>query len=311
MPLLVKIGVATFGSVIAPVLVAVVLKLIDSDAPPVAEQAPQPLQQPTAQTAAKQTAPGEQKVAGAATVATHSGPDGAGANGASATDSGRKRKKRRTEVAPEQPNSPSETDFKPLFNGRDLTGWTAVDESRWSVEGQDRALVGQDRSGSHREQLAWIYTQREFADFRLRFELRMEPKTDSGITVRTSPSSKVKSRLSIQLSSFPDDSQMFPTGMIMGLRRDASHPHTMPKTRVSLRPPKDWNQVEIDCRGRRLQVTINGQVVQDVQLEGPHNVTDKDAKKYSAAGCIGLQSRSGRAEFRKIEIQELGSSAGN
>jgi len=305
MPLIVKIGAATFGTVIAPVLVAVILKLVDSGAPQAATPSVNaPGAQPATDTVASSVPSDSGSPAG-----TSSAPVTASAttaNDAPATDKFKKKKKKRIAASGDLAKSQNDAGFRPLFNGRDLTGWNAVDGKRWSVANE--VLIGQDRSGNHDEQLAWIYTQKDFSDFRLRFEVRLKPSTDSGITLRTTPSSVRKNRFSIQLSSFPSSSKMFPTGMIMGLRKDANHPHTMPKTAATLRPADDWNQVEIDCRGPRLQVAINGQLIQDALLEAPPDATESNTKKYSASGCIGLQSRSGRAEFRKIEIQELDSS---
>jgi len=83
-----------------------------------------------------------------------------------------------------------ESGWTPLFNGRDLTGWTVkcrpADRARefWRVE--DGAIVADslDRAG---HDYVWLVTDREYADFvlRLRFQAYRDSPGNSGVQVRS------------------------------------------------------------------------------------------------------------------------------
>jgi hypothetical protein len=196
--------------------------------------------------------------------------------------------------------------FTLLFNGRDLSGWTGGDQ-RWSVDLPNQSLVGHNLTGTKGNQHSWIYTERSFSNFRLRFEYRALPQTDSGISLRASPGARIDERVEIQLRG--DHDGPISTGTIIGLRKDQGHPHTKPANPVTLRPPGAWNSVEIEFRGRRLSVAINGRAAQDLRFDERADSSMPGKKVAAESGRIALQSRLGHVEFRKIEIQELASPA--
>jgi hypothetical protein len=275
--LIAKIGTASFGTLIAPVLVALVLKLFDSPTPP-----PVPV--------VDSTAP-EAKPA-LASIATPA-PDGG--------------KSKKSAVAePDRSLAPPE--FKPLFNGRDLSGWAGGDK-RWSVDLPSQALVGKELAGTKGQLRTWIYTERKFSDFRLRLEYRAGPETDSGIALRVPATSNGEDRIEIRLLG---EGRAVTTGTIMGRRAGKGQPNIKPSIPASLRPAGDWNVVEVEFRGPRLQMSINGRDIQDLRFDEHSDSANSKTSKRSVgdSGRIGLQSRIGRVEFRKIEIQELTPSAG-
>src|SRR3954467_12559195 len=66
-----------------------------------------------------------------------------------------------------------------LFNGRDLTGWVGVGgraEDCWKVEGD--VLTCLPKKG------AWLRSDKQYDDFNLRFDYRVQPGANSGIYVR-------------------------------------------------------------------------------------------------------------------------------
>jgi hypothetical protein len=350
LPLFVKIAGATFGTVVAPILVGLFLKYLDSrDSKPADVQVEQKSEAtrdlavssstgPPAKAApakAVSTAPSDSRSVGASTPevaltsapesrkasasASASAPDAASARGgekkkspASAAspaettnrdsgvpkvEHGKLKKKRAAAAAAADPWQPS-PGFTALFNGRDLTGWTGGD-NRWTVDAKAHSLVGHDLTGSKGYLVSWIYTEKQFSDFRLRFEYRAMPQSDSGLAVRTAQGTRLDERYEIQLLG--DQEHVIPTGTIIALRSDRAHPNTKPHAPVALRPQSDWNVVEIEFRGSRLKVGINGKAVQDVRFD-----QHADAKKIMGnTGRIAFQSRSGHVEFRRIELQEL------
>ncbi len=351
LPLFAKIAGATFGTVVAPILVGLFLKYLDSrDSKPADGQAEQkseatrdlavssstvppekavpatavstaPSDRPSAggsrPEGALTGAPESKKAAPASAVAP--APKTASASGgekkksptsaASAAETtnrvsgvakvehGKLKKKRAAAAAAADPWQPS-PGFTALFNGRDLTGWTGGD-NRWSVDAAAHSLVGHDLTASRGYLASWIYTEKQFSDFRLRFEYRAMPQSDSGLAVRTAEGTRLDERYEIQLLG--DQEHFIPTGTILALKSDRGHPNTKPQAPVALRGQMDWNVVEVEFRGPRLKVGINGKAVQDVRFD-----QHAEARKImGSTGRIALQSRAGHVEFRRIEIQEL------
>ena len=54
-------------------------------------------------------------------------------------------------------------DFRPLFNGKDLTGWVQVLDSDWTVE--DGILKSRQDPAGRREGESWLVTEKDFRDF--------------------------------------------------------------------------------------------------------------------------------------------------
>ena len=73
-----------------------------------------------------------------------------------------------------------ELGFQPLFNGRDLAGWTrrwsAPAEQCWKVE--DGLLICTGEKGP------WLRSDKEYGDFDLRLEYQVSPGGNSGVYVR-------------------------------------------------------------------------------------------------------------------------------
>jgi hypothetical protein len=113
----------------------------------------------------------------------------------------------------------------------------------------------------------------------------------------------------IHLSSI--DGDPIANGTLVTVSGGNARPQSNPKTPASLRPAKDWNLIEVGFQGAQLNVTINGQTVQDVRVDSLAGKDKNSSGLLQKFGRIALECRSGHVEFRKIEIQELDSASGN
>jgi hypothetical protein len=203
-----------------------------------------------------------------------------------------------------------EPGYSSLFNGKDLTGWrlgkdlldgkTETKNKKWHVT--DNVIVIDGGGGGD------IYTSQDFnKDYNLKLEFRAAPKADSGVYIR-----------GIQLQV-----------------RD--YPTVGPYKKVKFKDG-DWNQLDITVKGPVYTATVNGKTVGEKDLL---EVTVKDGKptvrlngapldistvavsagavaeckcngeviektfKVGVKGGIGLQSETGKFEFRRLRIKEL------
>jgi len=202
--------------------------------------------------------------------------------------------------AAERPDNTPPDGYAALFNGKDLTGWKGLvadppgrarmkpDElaqaqeqadarmrAHWSVA--DGAL-GFDGQGDS------LCTARDYDDFDLFVDWKIEPQGDSGIYLRGSPQ--------VQIWDNPEGS-----GGLWNNQKHASKPLF-----VADRPPGQWNTFRILMVGERVTVYLNGiLVVDDVPLE---NYWQRDQPIYPR-GQIELQNHGSHLCFRNIYLREL------
>lgn len=78
-----------------------------------------------------------------------------------------------------------------------------------------------------------------------------------------------------------------------------------------VRPAPEWNTIEVECVGPRIRITINGLQVVDADQTTIADTKEKPAaapapKDKPLEGYVCLQSHSGRVEFRKVQIRDIG-----
>jgi hypothetical protein len=203
-----------------------------------------------------------------------------------------------------------EEGYVSLFNGKDLTGWrlgkvtldgkTETPNKKWQVV--DGAIVINGGGGGD------LYSQKEFAgNYNVKLQFRAAPKADSGVHI----------------------------GGVQLQVRD--YPRVGPYKKVKFNDG-DWNDLDITVKGGFVTTTVNGKAVTpkdtlevtvangkpSARLNGKEvevanisvsvgaaaqclcngEVIEK-AMKVGAKGGVGLQSETGKFEFRNIRVKVL------
>jgi serine/threonine protein kinase len=190
---------------------------------------------------------------------------------------------------------PDAEGFVPLFNGKDFSGWGMI-SNVWHVADGTMFFTLTDPP----RQRGWIVTQHDYTDFLLRFEFQLSPGANSGVGLRMWPGSPKPLEIQIQDDSFPAFAGQGPnerTGALYGVAGS-------PGTEVGLRALGEWNQMEIELRGWRLRVAVNGKAVMETRLNDDSVFRYLDGAP-PAGGRIGLQHWLGSVRFRKLEIKDL------
>ena len=192
-----------------------------------------------------------------------------------------------------------EEGFTPIFNGKDLSGWTG-DLEGYSVEDGVIAVLP-SASGN-------LYTESEYRDFAFRFEFRLTPGANNGIGIRA-PLAGDAAYLGMEIQVLDDSAEVYKAlqpyqyhGSIYGL---------VPAKRGHQKPVGEWNSEEIEVRGRRVKVTLNGTVIVDADIDeasagGAIDKRDHPGLK-NESGHIGFLGHGSRVEYRNLRIKELGS----
>ncbi len=210
-----------------------------------------------------------------------------------------------TELDPASTPDPAQADgFYPLFNGKDLIGWQidGGQPSAWRVD--DGHLIASG-SGDYRQQ-TFLLSEKSYTDFVLSFEFWFAgSRCDSGVAIRAEPGEK-PSPLEINLRNFPDEHEgaQERTGAIRWSNSGRGVDYLNPEQSNLLRPIPSWNEMVVTARGSSVQVRLNGQLVQDVDLERLSKRPSALTSLKRASGRVGFQSHTGEVRFRNIRIKE-------
>lgn len=224
---------------------------------------------------------------------------------------------------------PADDGFTPLFNGKDLAGWTVPegDGGHWKVV--DGAIDYDAESEAKGDKNLW--TEREFGDFVLKIDWRIKetpfinkhvpyilpdgthardvhgkphqlalPDSDSGVFLRGD------GKYQANIWCWPIGS-----GEMYGLRTD---PDVSPELRAAVtpkhqadRPVGEWNTFEITVKGNTVTTVLNGVVVIEAA-----EIPDLPARGRLALQHHGAKNAAGEwtgppslVQFRNIAIKEL------
>lgn len=177
----------------------------------------------------------------------------------------------------------AEPKLKPIFNGKDFSGWNVPKNNTWwhVRDGMISVESGPKRRGST------LWTEKGYKDFIVEMEFRFgEGTVDSGIYLRTTE-------------------QQVQLGMSGSKQRDMTASMYVPGRGYPLEAegvkdllkPKDWNTIKVKAVGNVYTIWLNGEKV--LVFEG---------KKAVEEGPIGLQLHGGKVmsiDFRNIKLAEL------
>jgi type 1 glutamine amidotransferase len=205
-----------------------------------------------------------------------------------------------------------ESGFKPLFNGKDLSGWEG-DPRFWSV--RDGTITGQTTEANPTDKNTFvIWREGEADDFILRFSYRMVGG-NSGVQYRSHEVEKWV------LSGYQGDyesgdnysginyeekgrgilaqrgqrTRIDPDGKVEVIEQFAESAALQAEIKK-----EDWNDYEVIAKGNHLIHKINGQVMSEV--------TDDQAEKRAFSGLLGFQVHAGPpmlVQVKDIRLKRL------
>lgn len=204
----------------------------------------------------------------------------------------------RDETVPRMTEAEADEGFVPLFNGRDLEGWTG-DTTGYAAE-EGKIVVRPDLGSGN------LYTAREYADFTLRFDFKLTPAANNGLGARA-PLEGDAAYAGMEIQILEDGSPVY-----WGLRPYQYHGSVygvVPARRGFLRPPGEWNAEEVTLEGRHVKVVVNGSTVVDADLDAAAAGGTIDGREHQGlarpSGRIGFLGHGSIVEFRDIRIKEL------
>ncbi|MBR0068766.1 MAG: DUF1080 domain-containing protein [Kiritimatiellae bacterium] len=198
--------------------------------------------------------------------------------------------------------------FRPIFNGKDLTGWSQQDDY-FSVK--DGVITGEstpDHLCKPNHHL--VYTAEELTDFELRAEFRLSKGANSGIQLRCKPQFIGDNGYQADMNGGGNFVGFLyhPKQHLIGARGsdvviDAAGKKTVTrfadgKALQDLYRVEQWNDMRVKVEGRAITVWING--VRTTSVVDPREAF------FPSKGHIALQLHQGppmKVEFRNIRLR--------
>ena len=191
--------------------------------------------------------------------------------------------------------------FTALFNNKDLTGWEVYDGNPESWQFQDGEVSCVAPGGG------WLQSLELYCDFELRFEYRLSAGGNSGVCLRF-PGHGNPSLEGLEIQLLDDRADKYQS--IQAQQSTGSlYFVAAPQVRDAARAAGEWNSCAVHCVGDQLRVTINHQLVNEIdlsQLAAKSNGTlQRPALVRCPMGSVALQSHSTRVDFRHVHLQDL------
>jgi hypothetical protein len=192
-----------------------------------------------------------------------------------------------------------ESTFKPIFNGHSLEGWHLENGKGPGYLAQDDHIVCPKEGGGN------LFTEREYANFILRFEFLLTEGANNGIGIRA-PYEGDAAYKGMEIQILDNDAEVY-KGKLRPAQYHGSIYDVVAAKTGFLKPTGEWNQEEIKAEGRHITVTLNGHEIVNANLD---EVTDpatlaKHPGLQRTTGHIGLLGHGTRVEFRNLRVKEL------
>jgi hypothetical protein len=195
-----------------------------------------------------------------------------------------------------------DADFKPLFNGKDLSGWVQVNCAPETFTVKDGEIVCTGVP------LGVLRSDKTYSNFVLELEWRhMKPQGNSGLFIWSDPlpirGNCFTRSVEVQImdgrsgEGFTSDGDLFPIQgehmmPLTGKFKGQQDKYALPEGQF-MNPSPQWNHYRVTCKDGAVTLAVNG-----------HEVTKGD----HAAPCDGylcLESEGSEIHFRNIRIKEL------
>ena len=155
---------------------------------------------------------------------------------------------------------------------------------QWRVQGG--MLRGSDPRGT------WLMSEREYTNFILKYDFRLGTQGNSGCALRAPLSGDPAfDGMELQMADLRYNPQAKPSELTGGIYR-AIPPE------MQVYKPTQWNSVEVRLMGPCLRVTLNGQLIHELNLDEQSQVV----KRHNGSSAPPVKSRPRRGH---IGFQEL------
>lgn len=197
------------------------------------------------------------------------------------------------------------SDMTPLFNGKSLEGWK-VRSGTATYKVEDGTIVGTTVEGSAN---TFLCTLKEYGDFILEFEVKCDPKLNSGVQFRSHFYEK-----EIEVAGNNGNKRKWPADRMFGYQFEISSGGSGgvydearravfigdSRTKAGKLKDNEWNKCRIIAQGDHFQTFVNGEAVADF-----HDTMDTKGFFGLQVHQVGKGQGPYSVRWRNIMIREL------
>ncbi len=146
-------------------------------------------------------------------------------------------------------------DKKPLFNGKDFTGWKQLNgKAKYTIEKGE--IVGSTVFG---EPNSFMVTEKDYGDFVLELEYKVDSTMNSGVQFRSESKQEYKNgRVHGYQFEIDPSLRKWTGGIYDEARRDWLYTMDLnPAVKTAFKQGQ-WNKIKIECIGNNLKTWVNG-----------------------------------------------------
>jgi len=206
--------------------------------------------------------------------------------------------------------SAQEAEFKPLFNGKDFTGWWGCgteDPAKWmALSKEDLAAKKKKSMKDIREHWKvvdgilendgkglYLTTEKNYKDFELRLEYKHGKGADSGIYLRGIPQVQIWDPKGKHADAHKGSGGLW-NNKVGSKGRDPLV--------LADKPVGQWNKILVRMKGNKVTVILNDKiVVKEAPLQNYFN----KGGPLPESGPIQLQTHGAEISWKNVEIKEL------
>lgn len=192
-----------------------------------------------------------------------------------------------------QKTDDADAKWTPLI-GNDLSEhWKTT--GNWKLEDGVATLTPRPGEKGWQRYDAYLWSTKEYDDFEIEFDYKVEKSGNSGFYFNVADAKDpVAKGIEVQIyDAHADDKKLTDHdsgGVIPGV----------PPTKAAAKPAGEWNTFRIRVEDETLTVFLNGEKVNEVQLDEHERLKDRPK-----TGLIGFQDHGLPLSLRKIRVREL------
>lgn len=193
-----------------------------------------------------------------------------------------------------------------LFDGKTFDGWMTSSEKPSKVPLEDGCIQPHGCGGY------MMIHDKMWENFVLSLEFKMSPKCNSGIFFRTYSLKPRRDNdvgyngIEVAIDDSAPRADYTDTGAIYDLAKP---------TKNAMKPIGEWNRMILTVDGNRVKVELNGELVNDVDLDkfteknrrpdGSEHKFDEAFRDHPRKGYIGLQDHGAKCWYKNIKLKPL------
>jgi hypothetical protein len=204
-----------------------------------------------------------------------------------------------------------------LLDGKSLDGWE-FQEGGWAINDDGVLYCNMEtvtaKNGTTRTRgMGYIWTEKDYDNFELTLSYKLSEGANSGVFFRTDKDNPVQGGFEVQLMD--DDGFQKSHGETGGKHLNGAFYDAQAASSNPAKPAGQWNQMTLKCQGPHIQISINGVVVNEVDVDRwdtPNKNPDGTPNKFKTAlkdlprtGRIGFQNHGQVAWFKEVKIRAL------